>query len=424
MKRLLLIAYLFPPVGGGGVQRPVKFVKYLGGFGWRSLVLTPDRPSAPSRDYSLIRELPPDLSVSHLPSFEPRVSGAGGGATGGPAGRGWFRTALKHLALEVLFPDRHVLWLPSALPGALAAGLRFRPDAVMVTAPPFSSFLLGWAVAAFLRLPLVLDFRDEWSGFYAQGYSPTARPGMRARLVRALEGPLVRRAALVTTASEAYAERFRRLYGGPADKYLWIPNGYDPADYRDLPPPRPAEPGRLRLMYSGTIFGVTSLRHLWAGLARLAPEERRRITVSVAGQATDGEVMDPELEGLSVEVLGYLPHEQVIHRLAEADAAVLTLEELPGSERVIPAKVMEYLAVRKPILALTPRGQASRIVEACGAGVVVPPGRPDELADLLRAWLGAPPPPSGPPPALFDRQRLTGLLARALERISGGRPWR
>ena len=147
----------------------------------------------------------------------------------------------------------------------------------------------------------------------------------------------------------------------------------------------------------------------------LTPEERGRLTVVVAGRAAGGEVLDPKLAGLEVEVQGYRPHDQVIAEMARADALLLTLEDLPGSQRVIPAKLFEYLAARRPILALAPQGQASAIVQACEAGVVLSPGQPQPMADLIRQWLRDPPPTPGPAPAMFNRVHLARLLARALE---------
>ena len=114
MKRLLFISYIFPPAGGAGVQRAAKFVKYLGQYGWQTLVLTPDRPSVPVMDPSLLADLPPGLVVRRLPSLEP-ASGGGSSTSVGPAGLSAL-ARLKVLASGLIFPDRHALWLPTALP--------------------------------------------------------------------------------------------------------------------------------------------------------------------------------------------------------------------------------------------------------------------------------------------------------------------
>jgi len=425
MKTVLFISYVFPPTGGAGVQRVLKFVKYLPGHGWRPVVITPRNPSAPLKDPSYLADLPPEVVVRRLWSLEPparlAASLAPASAWGGRQGGG-FKARLKSLAGSLAFPDRHLAWLPTALPGALAAAVRHRARVVLVTGPPFSSFVLGAAVAGILGLPLVLDFRDEWSGFFSKGYQAHGGGPYWRAAVRRLEAALVGRAARVIGNTPSMTRRLHQRHGGPPEKYLWIPNGYDPDDFRFLrqDPPRPrVEPGRLHLLYTGTVFQSHPLDDLWAGLERLSVQQRRRVAVEIVGRVVPGEVADPGLEGLSVRVLPYEPHRQVLRRMASAGVLLLTLADLPGLESMVPAKLFEYLAVRRPVLAVAPPGEATRIVEATGCGAVVPPGRPAELAGLLGSWLEQPPPPPPPPPAAFDRRRLAGRLARLLAEAAG-----
>lgn len=413
MKRFLLISYVWPPAGGGGVQRPVKFAKYIHQFGWQPVVVTAKNPSAPSRDPSLEADLPPGLPVHRLATVEPAAP-AGGGGSGAAGG---VKAALKRAALRLLFPDRHVLWLATALPGALRAAKRHAVDAVMVTAPPFSSFYLGARVARKLGLPLVLDFRDEWSGYYAEGFNPGQADHKRQQRVEKAEARLVGQAARVIGASRAYGKRFLRLYGGDPAKYAWIPNGYDHQDFEGLESLAPeASAGRpLRLLYAGTIFEVTSLDMLWRAMAELSEAERGRLEVRICGRAAPGQVLDPGLAGLTVVVSGYLEHREVVRRMASADALLLTLADLPGSQRVIPGKLFEYLAARRPILALVPRGETAGLVDVCKAGRVITPSNHEGLVELLRAWPDDPPPAPGPPPEVFSRRYLAGRLAEVLD---------
>jgi glycosyltransferase involved in cell wall biosynthesis len=409
------------------VQRGLKLVKYIGDHGWEPVVITPDRPSVPVLDPGLARELPPGLVVERLTSWEPRLGeGVAGSGTSPSPARG-AKALLKELAANLLFPDRHLLWLPTALPGLVRAVRRWRPEAVMVSAPPFSSFLLGWAASRLFGLPLLLDFRDEWSGFYARGFHPGGQGRLWGAAVNSLEGMLVRAAVTVTCASPDYASRFRQLYGGLPDKYLWIPNGYDPADFPAAPTEPPSAPllpplPPLRLVYTGTVMGVTSLRPLWRALALLSEEQRRRIVIEVAGRVVDDEPVDPGLAGLRVEVHGYLDHQAALARMRAAHALVLTLSPGPGAERVIPGKLYEYLAARRPILGLLPRGRASALLEACAAGTLADPGQPAQAAEAIAAWLEQPPAPLPPPPRLFDRRQAAAAFASALDRAVEGRP--
>lgn len=419
MKSLLFISYVFPPSGGAGVQRAVKFAKYLPALGWRPVVVTPAQASVPVHDPALLGELPPEVIVRRLVSLEPAVPE--GASTSGQAAGLSALGRLKALAGRVLFPDRHVLWLPTALTGALAAARRHQAQAVLVTGPPFSTFLLGWAVSRLARLPLVLDFRDDWSGFFTKGFAAQEGGRLWQGLVRRAEGLCVAAAARVIGNTPEMTARLKRVHGGPADKYVWIPNGFDPADFAFLQdaPAQPANDGRLHLLYTGTVFGSHPLDDLWAGFARLTPAERERFAITIVGRVVPGQNVAPGLAGLTVNLLPYEPHQAVVRRMAAADALLLTLAGLPGLEAMVPAKLFEYLAVGRPVLAIAPPGAATKIVEAAEAGAVVAPGDAEGLAALLRAWLASPPRPLGPPPAAFDRRHLTALLARTLDQAAG-----
>ncbi|MBI4798996.1 MAG: glycosyltransferase [Desulfarculus sp.] len=247
-------------------------------------------------------------------------------------------------------------------------------------------------------------------------------------LVRRLEGFLVHGASRVIGNTPAMTAGLQRRHGGPAAKYVWIPNGYDLEDFAVLedppagPPPRDGRP--LKLLYTGTVFQSHPLDDLWAAFALLSPAQRQGYEVEIVGRVVPGQMVDPGLEGLSVRVLPYEPHHQVIRRMAGADVLVLTLAGLPGLELMVPAKLFEYLAVRRPVLGVLPRGAASQIVEAAKAGSVVQPGQHRELADLLARWLHEPPAPLAAPPLAFDRRVLAGMLARALDQALAAPPRR
>jgi glycosyltransferase involved in cell wall biosynthesis len=416
MRKFMLISYVFPPAGGAGVQRALKLVKYIVRHGWRPVVVTPRSASAPVQDDSYSRDLPLGTIVERLPTLEPSPRTAG--EKDGDAERPSALAGLGRFGMELLFPDRHVIWLASALPGALAAARRHHVEAVVVTGPPFSSFMLGRAVAASTGLPLVLDFRDDWSGFFSKGFRAHGGGPLWKRAVVSLERSLVRSSSRVVATTPALCHRLRRLHGGLEDKFVWIPNGYDPEDYgfiQRYPPPPGSPDGRLHLLYAGTVFQSHPLDDLWAGAALLAPAERRRISIEIMGRAVPGQVLDPGLEGLAVSTLPYMPHEQAVQRMALADALVMTLAAIPGLEHMVPAKLYEHLALRRPTLAISPPGAATAIIEACAAGQWLPPGDAQGVAKVLRNWLDAPPPPLGPPPRLFNRASLAGWWARLLD---------
>lgn len=419
MKKVMLISYVFPPAGGAGVQRALKLVKYLPRFGWQAVVVTPKSPAVPVRDDSYLCDLHPETKVCRLPILEPGVNGVTGGGNHGAKS---FKARLAAMAAGAMFPDPRVVWLPTALPGALAAARRYQVQAVLVTAPPFSPFLLGASVAGLLGLPLILDFRDDWSGYFTSGFE-TGGSRLRRWLVRTSEGILVNRAAGVTLTTAEAIHWLRRLHGGPAKKYALIPNGYDPADFsfmsqEGLAPP---DDGCLHLLYTGTVFKVHPLSPLWQAAARLTTAQRKKLRITIVGRiAPDGETTDPGLPGLKVRVLPYEPHQTVLRRLCQAHGLLVTQADEPGLERMVPAKLFEYLAARRPVLAIVPPGAAQRIVTQANAGHAVHPSDIAGLAEILARWIESPPPRLGPPPLEFDRRLLAGLMARVLDQAVEG----
>ena len=170
LQRVLVVSYAFPPVGGAGVQRSVKLLKYLGDFGWVGDVLTVDNPSVPLRDDSLLCDVPPTAHVYRARTLEPSYATkeATWGEVTSPQATASPWRSLRGRALSVArraaVPDPQVLWLPGAVL-ALRRVLRgpLRPAAVLLSAPPFSQFLLGPVVRQHPGVGLVYDYRDEWS---------------------------------------------------------------------------------------------------------------------------------------------------------------------------------------------------------------------------------------------------------------------
>ncbi len=238
--RALLVSYAFPPVGGAGVQRVATLAKYLPPTGVRPTVLTVSNPSVPVRDESLLADLPPEAQLVRVRTLEPAYAAKRAASSASTSvAEGLRRGAVKRaaaLAKRLLVPDPQLLWLPAAHV-ALAERLARRcDDVVLVSAPPFSQFLLGPLVRLARRVGLVLDYRDEWST-----YRTSYENGSGARFGEWLEPRLLRRAHAITTATDEFRDSLlaRFPFVDPARVHT-VPNGYDPADFPiDLPPPPP-----------------------------------------------------------------------------------------------------------------------------------------------------------------------------------------
>ena len=503
--RVLCISYHFPPVGGAGVQRPVKFVKYLREFGWEPTVLAAANPSVPVFDASLLRDLPADLRMVHARTWEPdyRVKqqlgqnqpadsqGATGTAHRGesspvPTGRNWkqaLRTALRSIAGLALQPDAQLLWLPNAFEAAYRLLQQTPHDLIFATAPPYSNLLLGGLLKQATGLPLVLDYRDEWdlSSQYLENsrrdfWSGFVQERMQRWVLRQADAVIATtQASTRRVAERAHAARRMAWLTGAKDGGPILPplasrciyNGFDPVDFASPEHLSPATPytsaapaaaesresaagqsapvpatrdDRLRLVYTGTLWNLTSIAPVVAALEQLsqdAPALAGQIELIAVGRKTPEQlVIVNRLERTPVrlERIDYLPHAQAIEWMRSADALLLLLSDVPGADRVAPAKLFEYLALERPILAVLPDGESAQIVRQFD-----PTGhyRPDDIAGISR-WLRAAlqqklsrvghqtdlfeSAPVRPSAHAFTRRELTRQLANLFDELTPGRP--
>jgi glycosyltransferase involved in cell wall biosynthesis len=419
--RALIVSYAFPPVGGAGVQRVLKLVKYLPAHGVRPTVLTVADPSVPVRDASLERDVPAGVEVIRAKTFEPSYVAKGlflkaarttERRLADRAGAG-----LVKLGSRMLVPDPQVLWLPGAHSALLRRLSRRADDVVFISAPPFSQFWLAPLARLRRGTAVVLDYRDEW----AMTHRPYEKAGARTTSVGSLvERALLRCAHAVTTATEAYRSELcaRFDFLEPARVHA-IPNGYDRDDFAgDMPGPSGK---RFVLTYVGTIFPLTSARGLIQAVRLLharEPELARTLSLRFIGRIVESEAAHFEgTEALGVERLGYLEHDRAIEELAKSHAAVCILDAAPGAERVYPAKIFEIMYLRRPCLVLAPEGALADLVRRHRVGEVVASGDADAISSalerMLRAFRDGTAPKASSPVDVerFDRRHQAGQFA-------------
>jgi glycosyltransferase involved in cell wall biosynthesis len=430
-RRVLFISYPFPPVGGAGVQRTTKFVKYLPGHGWETSVLTVANPSVPAFDTSLLADIPEQTVVRKARTWEPSYAvksavAAGPGRRPGVLRR-LARQALRGLSNLVLQPDAQVLWLP----GAVGEGRRLLDelphDAIVATGPPFSSFLIGAALSRQTGLPLVLDYRDEWD--LSNAYWENKRLGLLSRWVQGrLQCRAVRtaRALLATTCSSADALRAIRDRSGSRAKVAWVYNGFDPQDFQAQPAPAPRGQAPYRLVYTGTLWEMTAVAPLVNAVRHLAaeaPEAAANLELVFAGRRTAPQQAELErLQGLPCRVVEhpYLDHGKALELVRSAGGLCALLSGLPGVGRVVPAKIFEYMAARRPVLAIGPRGECWDIL---GNYPLASRFLPDDVTGIAR-WLrqqvggeGPEPPAADWDSSRYDRRSQAGQLVELLESL-------
>ncbi len=401
-RRVLLITYPFPPVGGAGVQRVTKFVKYLPQHGWDVSVLTVANPSVPLYDESLAKDIPPETVIRRARSWEPgyalKASVSAGAQSNAKPRRGVKRAlgaAARRVATLVFQPDAQILWGPRALAEGKRLLREIPHDAIVASGPPFSTFLIAASLARHARLPLVLDYRDEWtiSNEYWENrrLDPLSRcvQGRMQRWAIAASSGLV---ATTRSSAQSLAELARRS-GGKA-RTTWVYNGFDPDDFPSLPSRPIAERGPFRLSYTGTLWNLTDVGPLVAAVRRLAersPELAADLEVVFAGRRL-GTQADrvAELRTLPCRLVEhpYLDHSAVVDLMRGSEALCLLLSDLPGAGRVVPAKLFEYMATRRSILTIAPTGEA-RVLLAGYPGGQFSPGDIEGITTWLAAVIRA-----------------------------------
>jgi hypothetical protein len=441
VKRVLVIAYQYPPVGGAGVQRTTKFVKYLPSWGWQPSVLTVSNPSVPVLDKSLGDDLSADVVIRRARTFEPgyalksKVS-AGGAVNAAASDRksrlAPLKGAARRLVSLALQPDPQVLWVPAAIREGKRLLREIPHDAIYVTAPPFSSFLVGAALSRKSGLPLLIDYRDEWNLSSAYWENKRLDP-FSARLQQRMQRKVVRQArAMVATTrmSAAALEAVRDEAGGRAS-VTCIYNGYDPDDFPASPAPAPASApaGPYRLAYIGTLWNLASVEPLVRGVRELAARDTQlasRLELVLVGRRTEAqERLLDEIRGGPCRMVShpYLDHRDAVDLMRSVEGLCVLLSDLPGVQRVVPAKIFECMAARRPILAIAPRGEVWDLLGPYPAATLLTPSDTAGVADALASEIqrhveGRLPSLNGWKQTGYDRRSQAGQLASVLEEIS------
>jgi glycosyltransferase involved in cell wall biosynthesis len=437
-RRVLLIAYSFPPVGGAGVQRPTKWVKYLPDFGWDVTVLTPANPSVPVRDDSLLAEIPRETRIVRAPTWEPDYrrkeewTGDRAPATAVARCLSGVKRVARRVAQAVLQPDLQVLWTYNALRAATEELRRVRHDAIVVTVPPYSALSVGVALKRRFAVPLVFDFRDEWD--LSRRYLEQAPRGGWSQFVQTrMQRSLLKHADAVITTTQASAETYRQKLAevGNAAGAHCIYNGFDPDDFAVAAGAQPLGRTGFRLVYTGTLWNLTNVEPLVLAVERVNAANPALLSglelVCVGRSTPEQRRLLERLRGTPcrLELRDYCSHAEVAHWLHGADALCLLLSDVPGAERVVPAKLFEYLASGKPILAILPHGEAARLLrQFLPDGHFLPRdinGIAGWLADRLRTDSASPAVrPSYDGLEEFSRPAQAGRLADVLNEATGG----
>ena len=323
-----MISYYWPPCGGPGALRPVKFAKYLSDNGIEPVVLTRKDIAYHTIDRELGNEIK-DVRVIRTESFDPaRLLYIAGMRRYNP--RSWQRPIKQGLN----FPDHKLPWFPFAYP----ASKNMDFDCIYVTAPPFSAFLLGYAIAYARRKPLILDFRDSWLQFPFMPYKGI----LQRSFVHAWEKKVVHAAHAIIAVDENIKRDLVQRYPGIDQKTAVIPNGYDPMDLTHAD-----RPTTFTLSYLGTVRKERDPNTILKAVHEAQEEYKiQDITFKFIGHI-EKEFLQPIAHYPFVRILGHLPHTQALHDFAQSHCGIMITT---GSTYFFPSRQNEYLASGLPLI--------------------------------------------------------------------------
>lgn len=422
--KVLLISCYFPPAGGINVQRAVSLARYLPQNGFQVFVLTA-RSSVPMTDADLVDLVPECVQVHRTWTLEPpfrlrkklwsRINSpdASAAVKNGPGAK--VKSLLARKIKRLICPDPQVLWYPIAIRRATKLIRRENIRTVLVTAPPFSAFLLvNELKRRFPHLRTIADVRDEWLDYFVKEFVFCGDEYVSARAAQ-IERETVESCDRIVNVTRASLNRMRSRYPEqPGHKFVLIPNGYDPAVFSEFRS-RSHQLDKLVFTYTGTVYRPASPKAFLDALESL-PQIRAGIQTRFVGRIA--EEFDRgifENRQSSVRLVDFVPQKDARRFMEETDVLLL-----PWTDRVnIPGKFYEYLVTGKPILALCyPDSEVARIMEQTASGWCV---HPDDFGAIQRVLveihgLGGKYPHARNWEAIrrFERPRLAAEYARVI----------
>jgi len=388
-KKVLIIAYYFPPLGGAGIQRSLKFVKYLPEFGWEPVILTVKKISYPAWDETLLQEIPNDAKIWRSGSLDPQrlvylfsklsdlipakqKSGSGNQSADRLRFLKWF-----------FIPDSKIGWFPLALGKGMRIVWKEKIDLIFSTSPPVTSHLLGYCLSRLSNKPLIVDFRDPWD-LINQDYPST----LHKRVSQVLKRRILNRSKGFTAVNRQIADELLKEY--PGLKSEIISNGFDSADFEGL---NPKVSDKFEIVYVGTFNRLHDPRpflQAYSELLRGRQDFAQRTHFIRVGQVLDWDwnalLKENNLEKW-VASIDYLPHRESLKYLLTATVLLLTTGGKKSSPFITTGKIFEYLAAGKPILAIVPQnGAAAQLLRENNSAIIVNPDDKDGIKRALVGW--------------------------------------
>lgn len=380
-KKVLIIAYYWPPSGGGGVQRWVKFVKYLGNFDWEPIVYVPENPDYPVLDKSLAKDVPDDVEILKKKIWEPYAyySALLGRKKEDKANLGLLssnktkKSRIKNLLIWVrgnlFIPDARKFWIRPSI-RFLTKYLGNNPvDVIITTGPPHSMHIIGLGLKRKLGVPWLADFRDPWLHM-DNNIKDLMYSSRTYRKHEKLEKAVLTEADRVVTVTPQIIKDYNPIRQSKIDL---VTNGFDTDDFKTVP----AATGKFIIGHYGTMGKYRNPLVLLEVLKEMCQKDkdfRSELVLELIGPVDSSILNAVQENGLNSNLLcvDYLPHTESINRMANASILLLLLDKNVTMKGRMTGKIFEYLATQRTILGLgMPDCDPAELLKETNGGVML-----------------------------------------------------
>lgn len=378
MKKVLIITYYWPPSGGSGVQRWLKFSKYLPEFGWQPIIFTPSNPEYPAIDEGLLKDIPKEAVVIKIPIKEPYYYyKALTGKKQESVSTGFLSEKKSNAKLEgfakwvrgnFFIPDARKWWISPATKYLNNYLKENHIDAIISTGPPHSMHLVAENIASKNNIPWIADFRDPWTKI--DFYHELNLSNWADKKHKTLEKKVIQNATKVITIGKTMASEFNDIVNREIDV---IYNGFDGADVSNV---EVETDKKFSIVHTGLMAPSRNPIRLWETLSYLVKENTEfaeNLVIRLIGKVDVSVKSSIDSFGLTnfVEYVDYLPHNKIVEEQRKARVLLLVINDTPNAKGILTGKMFEYLAASRPILCVGPQdGEAGELLQKAGHYVV------------------------------------------------------
>jgi glycosyltransferase involved in cell wall biosynthesis len=396
LKKVLIITYYWPPAGGGGVQRWLKFTKYLRSHGIEPIIFTARGGEVPVIDASLEKEVPAGVRIIRHPIWEPytfykkllgkkKNDRVYSGFIQDQKASGWKQKLSVFIRGNFFIPDARMFWINPSVKFLKKWLKDEHIDAIISTGPPHSTHRIALGLKRSTGLPWVADFRDPWTqiDFYDQLHLTKWADSRHKRM----EQEVLKEADEVVTVSPSWGKGLESLVHR---EIKIVNNGYDPEDFDRVPD---VYPTLFSICHVGSMNADRNPLALWDAIQQLLKEDARFhqfLKIRLIGQVDIAIQKEIDIRELNqyVQKIDFLAHAEIPIQLKNAGILLLPVNKTPNMDGVVPGKLYEYMAAKRPILVIgPPKGDTAQIITDASAGKIFNYDEIEALKQQLILWM-------------------------------------